>query len=132
VTAKIGQRSTIYADIPGGTKPHLFVCLTEAFGNPEKVVLVNLSSARGYRFEDHTVVLEPGDHPYIKHKSYVAFGYARKALVEKLNSRITEGSAELREEVSEEVFERILDGLRKSVEVPVAIKRECRQQGLIR
>jgi hypothetical protein len=48
-------------------KPHLWLVLTNPDGNPEEIVAVMVRTHRAYT--DATVVLEPGDHPFIHHRS---------------------------------------------------------------
>jgi hypothetical protein len=124
---KISHGCTLHIDLPSPIQPHLFFVMTPPHGEPPVVVIVNISTVRGYQMEDHTVVLKPDDHPYIKHDSYVAYGYARKITIEVLEQRIEEGRATLMDRLSPKVFQRVLDGLLNSPETPEQLKSVCRR-----
>jgi queuine/archaeosine tRNA-ribosyltransferase len=55
---------------------HLWVVLTDPQGDPPRVVLVNLTKHKPQ--SDETVVLNAGDHPFIKQKTVV--NYARATI----------------------------------------------------
>ena len=57
------------------TEPHLWIVLTDPEGNPGEVVVVNLTSQRPG--SDATVVLQRGDHPFVRHDTVVYYGDAR-------------------------------------------------------
>ncbi|RQT87049.1 hypothetical protein DF056_05015 [Burkholderia cepacia] len=60
---------------------HLHVVLSDPIVVPNRgqrdcVVVVNFSSIKGNRFDDHTCVFSPQDHRYFKHKSFVFYAKA--------------------------------------------------------
>jgi hypothetical protein len=62
---------------------HLWVTLTEPEGNPPQVVLVNLTS---FRLDaDATVILTPGDHPFIRHKTVINYSDAKFASTQQID-----------------------------------------------
>ncbi|RLJ18234.1 hypothetical protein DJ030_12680 [bacterium endosymbiont of Escarpia laminata] len=81
----------IHADIPSPEDAHLFFVLSDPVGNPPKVAMVNISTKRNLPFEDHTVVLQPGDHSFIRHDSFVYYEYARLINVEVVERKVAEG-----------------------------------------
>jgi hypothetical protein len=107
--------------IPSGTKNHLFVILTEAC--PEvNILLVSFSTIRDERFYDDTCIVEPGEHPFIKNRSYIEY---RKARIEKESHVIKCSEATYwfpHEPVSDELFKRICNGILDSPHTPKRIK----------
>ena len=66
--------------IPSGPKgKHFFIILNKPkdfAGYINSSVLVNVSSIRNAPY-DNTCILEPGSHPFIKQRSYIAYRHAR-------------------------------------------------------
>jgi hypothetical protein len=120
-------KRTLYFPFPQGTTPHLHIILTDPVGNPPVVVLVNISTYHGKSFEDSSVILTPGQHPYIQRDSYVAYDYAKKVNVEVMQSLIDRGHATFRDDVDGHIFELIRSGLLKSRRTPVELKTFCRR-----
>lgn len=55
--------------------PHLWLVLTDPKGKDDIIVAVMVRTAKGYT--DPTVILEAGDHPFIRHKSSVHYSKAK-------------------------------------------------------
>ncbi len=55
-----------------GAQPHLWIVLTEPTGDPAQVVVVNLTTR--IPTSDATVVLNVGDHKFIKRETVVYYG----------------------------------------------------------
>jgi hypothetical protein len=93
---------------------HLWVILLD----PEpsgKTIMVNLTSRKPQIEQDLTVVLHPGDHPYVTQESIVNYSDAR--FIEDV--RLIEQSFQMRvgiprERCSESLLRRIQEGLLKS------------------
>jgi mRNA-degrading endonuclease toxin of MazEF toxin-antitoxin module len=62
---------------------HLWVIINDPQAHDGTAVIVNVSTVR--EKTDTTCILRRGDHPFIKHDSYVRFRSAKKALVEELD-----------------------------------------------
>lgn len=60
-----------------GDGHHLWVVVSDPFQNDKEVLIVNLTSVRGGRFEDLCCVFEANEHEWITHTSYVAFDCAQ-------------------------------------------------------
>lgn len=79
------------------------------------VVVVNCSSYRGTKQDDTTCILNPGDHPFITHTSYIAYRFAKMMKysdVQKLNPV---------RDVSKELYEKIREGAKNSDHTPIKI-----------
>ena len=72
------------AEVHGGD--HLWVVINDPQAHDGTAVFVNVSTVR--EKSDTTCLLRRGDHPFIKHDSYVRFRSAKKALVEELDALI--------------------------------------------
>lgn len=95
---------------------HLFVVLTAGSVDMPEVLLVNFSKIYKYRmgqkFEyDDACVVEVGEHSFVRRRSFIAYRYAKTEQLSHLLKGINEGRFYLDEPVSDELYERILDGL---------------------
>ena len=97
---------------------HLFVVLTNPFddrgdGVP-RVLLVSLSTVHDDKYHDPACVLEPGDHRFVKHKSFVVYRAARIEEANKLTEGVRKNLFQPHERVSEAVLLKIRRGLESS------------------
>lgn len=103
--------------IPSGpTGKHLFVILNKPkdfAGYKNSSVLVNISSIRKAPYDD-TCILEPGSHPFINQRSYIAYRHARvdreESLIQKVNALLFTPH----EPLDDELLEQIHNGLYES------------------
>ena len=76
----IHRGATLLLDAHGGLHLHVILndpaCI-ENYGTEVQVVIVSVTSIKVGKEYDDTVVLSPGDHPFIKHPSYVAYRFAQ-------------------------------------------------------
>ena len=91
----------------------------------EAVLSVNVTSWKNgaVLLNDSTCVLEVGDHPFIRHKSFILYKEAVPLRVPSLISKIQLGELIPMEPMKEDVLSRILDGFNKSPEVSRKAKR---------
>lgn len=80
-------------------------------------------TARAYT--DKTVVLEPGDHPFIQRQSNVDFGAAVLLKVDRFHDAITSEKCHLQPDMSQELLIRVRAGLRTSPRTIHAIRDYC-------
>lgn len=89
---------------------HFFVVLTDP-AKSDTVLLVNATTYRQNAPHDASCFLDVGDHPFIRHKSYIVYSKPHKATVQKLRTMIASGTITLRPPpVSQAVFARIEAG----------------------
>lgn len=69
---------------PGQAVRHLWVIVTQPEGTRLRAVMVNLTTQRPH--SDTTVVLAPGDHPFIRHATVVNYSDARFVEVGRLEA----------------------------------------------
>lgn len=110
---------------------HLHVICTKQFfytgTGANSVVAVNVSSIRAGAEYDSACVLHAGDHPFIRHESYVRYKDAVVMKFESLLAKIESNEIKVLDNVSDEVFERILAGFEKSENTARKIKKLMRQ-----
>jgi hypothetical protein len=102
---------------------HLWVVVSEPAGNPATVATVSFTTRR--RLSDDTVVLDVGDHPFIKQPTVVYYSDARIREVRKIEQGIRDGTVHLREDVSSALLTRIRDGFLRSPAVVPHIRDYC-------
>lgn len=114
-----------------GKIDHLHIICTKQFfykdTGAQSVLAVNVSSIREKGTYDGTCVLRAGDHPFITHDSYIRYKDAVVMRVEKLISAVNSGEITVMENVSDEVFGRILAGFEKSEYTKTNIKKLLRK-----
>ena len=110
--------------IPGGTLiipsgpegKHLFIILNKPkdfAGHRNSSVLVNVSSIRKAPHDD-TCILEPGSHPFIKQRSYIAYRHARVDREERLIQKVNASLFRPHDPLDDELLKRVQIGLYKS------------------
>lgn len=100
----------------GAADRHLRVVISDPAIDPERVLFVSLTS---YDFTKEDVcLLDVGDHPFVKHKTCVAYGDAREAPLGALIQLRDAGQLRPNEPVSLG----LLDRIRRGVSLSRAIK----------
>ncbi|MBM3321440.1 MAG: hypothetical protein FJY73_12260 [Candidatus Eisenbacteria bacterium] len=120
----IHASQSLYLRGRGEPKPHLWFILTNPEGDPPQVVAVMLQTAT--RFTDETVVLQPGEHSFVRHASSVHYSTAKYFSVPAISRALRTGECHLREDVSESLLEKLRAGLLDSPFTVNAIKEYCR------
>lgn len=105
--------------IPSGTvedprRKHLFVCVTDPVGIGNDVLLVSVSSLLPSRPYDGTCRLYAGDHPFIRHDSYVVYARARIECADKLVDGVKQCLLIPQQALDGSVFARICQGFQES------------------
>lgn len=90
------------------------------------IIAVNISSIKENVDYDKTCVLHVGDHPFIKHDSYVRYKDATAMKVENILEKISHREITVLENLSDEVFERVFAGFEKSEYTSRKIKKQLR------
>lgn len=113
--------------IPTGAVNHLhFICSDPTFypaTNDERVLIVNISTLKEHAYYDRTCILDRGDHPFIKHPSFV---YYREALIssrERLSFGVETGVLTPHDPFEEHVIEKVLHGFSISQDVKYKVFR---------
>ena len=104
-------RSLLFREHPHA-KPHLWFILTDPDRDPPSVVAVMVRTHR--QFTDPTVILVPGDHPFIKHESSVHFSSAQLFRVSRIQRALATGQGHLLEDMTRELLSTVRNGLLES------------------
>lgn len=95
-------------------RKHLFICLTDAFGSGKEMLMVSVSTHRIGLPADDTCHLFAGDHPFIKHKSFIDYRNARVIEADKLVKGERQGLFVAMDPLESSVFARVCYGLTQS------------------
>lgn len=101
---------------------HLWIVLTPPIEG--EVVIASVTTLR--RMSETLVVLRPGDHPFLRHDSVISYAYSKITTVEAIETAILNGTAKLREPVSEAVLRRVRAGLLDSDFTPNGVRHYYR------
>lgn len=112
------KRATLL--IPSGpesdpNRKHLFICLTDCYGAEKETLIVSASTFRPNLPADSACKLFAGDHPFLKHESYVDYGSARIITADKLMKGIKLDFFVPKEPLETSIFARVCYGLEQSL-----------------
>lgn len=111
-----------------GPTKHLFVVLDDPKVQPGHgkvliAVCVGITSATDDgRIIDPTCIIEPGEHPFIRHRSFAHYRKAETIREDIYAPAIKSGQYPLKEPVSPALLQRLQDGLRQSAAVSRHVK----------
>ena len=100
---------------------HLHIVCTEPCGRGQQL-LVSVTTWTNSLCDD-ACVLDVGDHPFIRHRSWIMYRKARLELAEDLDNGVEIGVFVPRQALEHPVFERVLQGICISRSTPYKIKR---------
>ena len=106
-----------------GEIAHRWIVLTEPDGDPPQVVVVNLTSRSPD--SDTTVVLNVGDHPFVKRETVVYYADARFMEARAIEAYANTPGNRFHADCSVALLQQLRDGLRKSRFTPKKIKAYC-------
>ena len=111
---------------------HLYVVVCDPAGNPLTILAVPFNTLR--LLSDTTLILEPGDHPFIKHRTSVSFDSLRTfeinnlSQLEALCAAGESTSFERRSAVSPDLLTRIIKGALQSDLTPKGMVRQLKER----
>ena len=111
--------------VPSGPQgDHLFFCVLGpvVINGVESLLSVPVCSVRGNRFDDHTCLIEQGEHSFLKHQSFVSYAQARVDEVAVVERHLASKYFRSAESASSDLQQKILEGLKVSTRVPRYIK----------
>ncbi len=100
---------------------HLFVIILECEDHTRNTIIVNVQSIRGNKY-DKTVILSPGDHPFIQHPSYINYSLAQIVSLDDLEQKLNNRTAKVISPISSAIFQKICDGILRSRFTPEEVK----------
>jgi len=92
-------------------------------GADNEVLLVNITTIYPRIPYDKSCILNPKDHPFLKHPSYVKYSKARIIRVDVIKNGLLANTFKPQDMIDEEVFKRIIEGFRVSSYVSPKILR---------
>lgn len=96
--------------LPENGKRHLRVIITNS-NEQNEFLSVPIDTLRS-RAQDTSCVIEAGEHSFIKNRSFVNYRYARVLSFAQVFNGFQKGLLIRKEDISEELLERIQDGAR--------------------
>lgn len=121
---KAGQ--TLLLPKPGHDVSHLWVLILCSDPVTMETVIVNLTTQRSH--SDTTLVLQPGDHPFVKHPSVVHYGDARIVDGRPIEAALMAGTFPAHSDCSPDLLHRIQEGLLTSPFTPGKVKMYVRRR----
>lgn len=110
-----------------GPVGHLHIVMNDPVVFPEtgleSILLVNISSWNGSRRCDDTCLIQAGEHPFVRHESYVVYGDSVIKSAEGVGDRVDQGEFTAHQDVSESLYNRVLAGYQVSPKVTPKIRR---------
>jgi hypothetical protein len=111
------RRATLL--IPSGSaddpnRKHFFICLTDPVGNSREALLVSASTLKEGEPFDPACKLFPGDHPFIKRESYIAYRFAAIYAAGKLENGVAKGLFVPLDSLDGAIYARVCQGLEAS------------------
>ena len=102
-----------------GDKKHLFAILLDpveviGYGSRPHVLLASVVSIKPGMIVDDSCLLRQGDHPFIRHDSFVDYRFTRLDPAEDLQARVADGVFDVKEPCSSDLIQRIVSGAIKS------------------
>jgi hypothetical protein len=107
---------------------HLYVVISDPGLDSEHVVIVNMSTDRG---QDRACILQPGEHPFVRHQTCMRFCDARIQTNAEIEWLIASNVAQRGEPVSPGLLDRIRQGAGISAQTPFKCKQILAEQRLI-
>jgi len=118
---------TFLMPAPGGmATPHLWIVVTQPDVETHLCAIVSVTTLRNSK--DQTVILRPGDHPFIRHESTIFYGDAMIVDVRRLQAEISAGLAVAREKCPGATLRLVQDGAVASPFTRPRFLRFCREQ----
>jgi hypothetical protein len=118
------QKGTIM--LLSGSKEHLYFICNDPVFYPrlacDSFLAVNLTSVTEGIESDPTCLLNVGDHPFVRHPSYVFYRRAEIFGAATVIQSVSSGDIRIHDPCSDGTFQRILDGFNVSPHVKPLIK----------
>jgi hypothetical protein len=99
---------------------HLWFIINKPEDHCGVALIVNLTTLRPGA--ETTCVLSPGEHPFIKHNSYIRYSGAREASVSELQNAVKRGLLKPHQAASPALLEKIRAGARASPRLPQKLR----------
>ena len=109
---------------------HLWMVISDPVQDPHHIVIVNLTTWKGPA-SDQACVIDAGDHPFVRHRSYVYYQGAKVDPLRHLNRMLESGGLVMQDALTTEQLARVRQGAGASIRTPSFAREILAQQGLI-
>lgn len=116
----MAKRQTYLEQPVNNGKRHLRIVITDHNGENEYLT-VSVDTLKA-PWQDRSCILNVGDHPFIKHESFVNYRRAKVISFIQLFNGINKGLLIKKEDIGTDVLKRIQDGARKTKFLPTGLK----------
>ena len=93
---------------------HVHIVITSVNSHTGAFLCVPIDSWKNPKLSDSTVILTPGDHPFISKKSFINYHESKILNFEIIEKLISEGEAQKMVPISPALLEKIRLGIKKS------------------
>jgi hypothetical protein len=116
---------TFLMPAPGGrATPHLWIVITAPDPITRLCAIVSVTTLRNSK--DQTIILRPGDHPFIRHESTIFYGDAMIVDARKVDQDLVAGLVLAREKCPPQTLRLVQDGVAASPFTRPRLLRFCR------
>ena len=120
---------TFLMPAPGGpVTPHLWIVVTQPDPQTRLCAIVSVTTLRNSK--DQTIILRPGNHPFLRHDSTIFYGDAMIVDARRLDAEIAAGLALRRDNCTQATLKLVQDGVLASPFTRMKVVRFCREQWL--
>ena len=116
-------------DEPGGADGHLRVVISPPLGDPPQVLTVSVTTWTDR--QDQSCILEPVDHPSVRHRSVIGYGFARLDPADGLRKQLRQGTISPRAPASTHLIERIWEGAERTRQLTERCRRHLVESGIL-
>jgi hypothetical protein len=106
----------------GEEKYHLYFVVSDPDVD-NNVLVVNMTTLRNLGRADKACILNIGDHPEIKHQSFIVYRKAIEVSMPKIVERVFSKEYNMAERLSGETLKKIQEGAKKSKFLPAKFKK---------
>jgi len=116
---------------PKSSDDHLWAIISDPARNPHRVVVVTFFTFHDCDYEQNACVIYSGEHPFIKHATYVDFAAAFPTSDARLESLKTSGQLKLKKhDLSPALLAKIRGAVSVS-QIPLECEKALEAQGLL-
>ena len=104
-----------------GLTPHLCIVLTQPSGDPARVLIASCTSRKPW--SDDTILLDRGDHPFIRHETVIAYTEVRIVEVRVIEFQLGVGKIARKERMRRAVLDRVVRAVLNSTNTAAKFKQ---------
>jgi hypothetical protein len=129
MTGYVPYRAASYIG-PVNEVHHLYAVMNDPCAHQQCLVM-NVTSIRPGKYHDPACELHVGDHPFVKHPSYILYRLAETMRADRIGKFVDLNYYLTKDDWHPEVFQRIINGIRESDDTPPRIVRYADENGIV-